>query len=122
MNTPYRLIVAGSCLLIAMCGLVRQVAGDCNQDGSRDISDIICGVGLLFGGFNLLDRTPPTPPCLTPAGNVAVLDVNGDANVNISDIVYMASFLFMGGSPPAQGLGCFPVPIVLGCPEGLSCQ
>ena len=77
---------------------VEQVAGDCNQDGNVDIWTSFCGVQLLFVGFDLLDRTPALPPCLTPAGNLAVLDVNGDDGLNVSDIVrFLAAFLFQGG-------------------------
>jgi hypothetical protein len=100
-----------------------QLGGDCNQDGNVDISDIICGVGLLFGGFNLLDRPPPPPPpCASDLGNFLVLNVNGDGAVNVSDIVYMANFLFMGGSPPVQGLACFGVDKALSCPDDIGCQ
>jgi len=61
---------------------------------------------LLFGGFNLLDRTRAEPPCASDMGNFAVLNVNGDGANQRVDIVYMANFLFMGGSPPVQGLAC----------------
>jgi hypothetical protein len=98
-----------------------QVGGDCNQDGSVDISDVVCMVSLIFRGFLLLDRTVPQEPCGTGEGTRAVLDVNGDAQGNISDIVYLAMFLFQGGRPPAQGAGCFEVAAGLACPDNSVC-
>jgi hypothetical protein len=100
----------------------RQLAADCNQDGERDISDVLCGVEFLFGGFLLLDRIPPVPPCATPVGNLVVLDVNGDVSLNVSDIVYLANYLFLAGPPPVQGTACFDVDQALGCPDDHGCQ
>ena len=37
----------------------------------------------------------------------AVLDVNGDTVVDSSDIASLATYLFIGGPPPAQGIECF---------------
>jgi hypothetical protein len=93
-------------------GPTPQIAGDCNQDGAVDINDIICTIKNLFSGFLLLDRSQAIPPCsgdLGSAGNIAVLDVNGSGGINITDIVYLAHYLFMGGSEPAQGIGCLPL-------------
>ena len=98
----------------------RQVAGDCDQSGDRGIGDLTCYVGMLFPGFNLLSRTASSP-CSTDEGNVAVLDVNGDASVGISDIVYLSNSLFQGGPDPVQGTGCFAVGAE-GCGAGASCQ
>ena len=94
---------------------VGQLAGDCNQDGARDIADVICEVRLLFAGFFLLDQTPPTPPCDSDDGNAAVLDVNGDGRLNVSDVVRLAAYLFQGGAAPVQGLDCFEIPAATGC-------
>ena len=85
----------------------RQLAGDCNQDGSLDISDTICLLGYLF------QASPPTLPCgplATSPGNIAVFDGNGDSNVDLSDAIYKLSFLFSGGPPPVQGTDCFSAP------------
>ena len=87
-----------------------------------DIGDIIHGIKLLFPGFNLLDRTPATPPCGTAEGNFAVLNVNGDGSINISDIIYMANCLFMSGPPPVQGYECFSVDKALLCPDDAACE
>jgi hypothetical protein len=99
-----------------------QLAGDCNQSGKVDISDVICGVEILFVGFNLLDRTAPVPPCSAAQGNLAVGDVNGDATFNVSDIVYLARHLFTGGPPPVQGTECFAVSSAYGCADNPACQ
>ena len=87
-----------------------QIAGDCNQDGIVNVSDVSCYVGLQFRGF-LLVGPAAAAPCggtdLTSSGNVAVLDVDGSSIVDVNDIVYLAQFVFAGGSPPQQGVGCF---------------
>jgi hypothetical protein len=107
---------------------VPQIAGDCTQDGDIDISDVVCYVGHLFAGFNLLDRTAPSLPCsgnLGSAGNMAVLDVNGSGATDISDIVYLARYLFLGGSAPVQGIDCLPLrnPAQFqGCPVNPGCH
>lgn len=94
----------------------RHVPGDCNQDGSTDIADVLCYVGMLFKGFLLLDRTPPDLPCASDEGNLAVMDVNGDSRLDTGDVIYMAQFLFAGGEPPTRGLECMFVG------EGLNCS
>ncbi|MBI4582494.1 MAG: hypothetical protein HY717_00480 [Planctomycetes bacterium] len=103
-----------------------QLPGDCNQDGHRDITDVICLIRLQFASFFLLDRTRPDAPCasdsLTDPGNKAILDVNGDGRIDISDIVYLASFLFLGSNPPVQGAGCIQVDPALGCPNNPACE
>jgi hypothetical protein len=100
---------------------VPQIAGDCNQDGARDLADVVCMVKLAYPGFVLLDRTPETPPCPTDGGTLAVLDLDGDEQLNGSDIILLADFLFMGGAPPAQGLECFAVLEELGCARNSGC-
>ena len=63
------------------------------------------------------------PPCdggtaagLNP-GAMALLDSNGDGQVDISDPVYVLQFLFLGGGPPALGTDCVTI---RGCPD--TCQ
>jgi hypothetical protein len=99
-----------------------QIAGDCDQSGVLDISDVICLVKKLFAGFFLLDQTPPPPVCGTDAGELAVLDVNASGGLDISDIVYLANFLFMGGPQPVQGTNCFPLRAEWDCPDNVSCS
>ncbi len=100
----------------------KQLAGDCNQDGGRDISDVICYLKLFFPGFFLLDRTPPPAACGDNTGILAVLDVNGDAQLNLSDAIGLAQFIFLGSSPPAQGAGCFEVPLAGECLDNPACR
>ena len=48
---------------------------------------------------------------------LAVLDVNGDEQLNVGDIVYTAQFLFNGGPDPIAGTDCFPALAIGGCAE-----
>jgi hypothetical protein len=84
-----------------------QRAGDANQDGSTDISDVVALLRYLFGG------APATLPCgdgtATHAANRALLNVNGDGTLDLSDSVYLLAYLFQGGSAPASGVGCIRI-------------
>lgn len=97
--------------------LVRQRPGDCNQDGSLDISDPVCLLGYLFLG------TIPSLPCAggssSDGANITLLDANGDGALDLSDSVSLLSFLFLGGPPPVHGLQCISID---GCPPSPSCQ
>jgi hypothetical protein len=99
-----------------------QLGGDCNQDGVLTITDLVCGVSLLYPTFNLLSRTPQLPPCADGPGNLVVLDVNGSGSLSSADIASLASFLFLGGSPPAQGLGCFRHAALASCATNPACD
>jgi hypothetical protein len=85
----------------------RQVPGDCNQDGSLNISDASCLLGHLFLG------SPARLPCgsgaVSDASNVTLLNHNGDGAVNLSDAVALLSYLFLGGAPPALGVQCVSI-------------
>lgn len=96
----------------APCPGTAEIAGDCNLDGRLDVSDISCYVQNLYRGFLLLDRrVPAPPPCpgawLGDGANARVYDLNGDGRVDVSDVVRLAYYLFLGGAPPVQGAGCF---------------
>jgi hypothetical protein len=97
-----------------------QIAGDCDQDGSVNVNDVLCGVHLLFEGFDLLSRAPQDLPCTDDAGNASILDVNGDAALNTADLVHLAGYLFYGGGPPVQGTGC--IASVASCGVNPGCQ
>jgi hypothetical protein len=88
----------------------RQRPGDCNQDGTIDISDAICLLGYLFLG------DPTRLPCgdgsATHVANRSLIDSNVDAQIDLSDAVYVLSFLFSGGQPPSLGGDCLPI---VGC-------
>jgi hypothetical protein len=89
-----------------------QLAEDCNQDGSQDISDAVCLLNHLFQG------TPAVLPCdggtINDPGNITLLDSNGDGGIDLSDAVHFLGFQFLGGPPPVLGTECTAV---AGCPE-----
>ena len=85
--------------------------GDCNADGSADISDAVCLLGQLFLSP---DGGPPCGAELSAAGNVELLNANGDEGLDLSDAVYFLTFLFLGGPAPAAGTGCIEIE---GCPN-----
>jgi hypothetical protein len=83
----------------------RFLRGDCNEDGTVDISDAVCILGWLFLGGS-------TPGCLAAA------NANGDDAVNISDPLWILQHLFSGGPPPpAPFPRCGPDPTA----DGLEC-
>lgn len=89
-----------------------QIPGDCNQDGTMDISDAVCLLGHLFLGAPV--RVPCGDGSLEHPANLALLEMNGDGSVDLSDPIYILSFLFIGGPPPLPGTECLAIP---GCPE-----
>ena len=46
--------------------------------------------------------------------NLTLLDANADRGVNLSDAVYLLSYLFEGGPPPVLGEECLRIE---GCPD-----
>jgi hypothetical protein len=83
------------------------IRGDCNDDGTADISDASCVLGWLF-----LDSKTP--------GCIAALNTNGDDRVDLSDAVALLNHLFLGGPAPAApypdcGPGLLPDDDNLGC-------
>jgi len=96
--------------LAAEPGSSLQLPSDCNQDGNLAVSDVICLLGILFKGEF------PVLPCgggTLEGGNVALLDSNGDLDVDVSDAIYVLLHLFAGGPPPTLGTSCVPLD---GCP------
>jgi hypothetical protein len=87
--------------------------GDCNDDGSVDISDAVCILGWLFLGGT-------TPGC------VAATNTNGDEAADVSDAVYLLAHLFLGGpAPVAPFPECGPAALeadeAMGCEDVSSC-
>ncbi len=76
----------------------RPQNGDCNADGSRDISDGICLLNWLFSG----GAAPADFTCAagTPVGENG--DSNGDGKRDISDAVHLLVWLFSGGGAPVS--------------------
>lgn len=62
------------------------------------------------------------PDAVNDGGNFLVLDVNGDGDMDLNDVVYMAQSMFMGGPVPVQGLDCFDVGEALGCDPNPACE
>ena len=59
-------------------------AGDVNDDGNVNVSDIVVVVNFILGGGT--------------AGDVCDGDMNGDAVVNVSDIVQIVNYILGGGT------------------------
>ena len=86
---------------------VAFLRGDCNDDGTVNISDATCALDWLFAGA-------ATPGCL------AAVNTNADDKVDIADPVSLLNYLFGGGpiiSNPFPDCGPGPLPAV----EKLSC-
>ncbi|MGE3164929.1 MAG: hypothetical protein AB7O52_08480 [Planctomycetota bacterium] len=68
--------------------------GDCNQDGTFNLADMVFSLSTLFGSAN--------------AECEDSCDVNDSEDVDIADPVYMANTLFAGGPPPPGSGNCSP--------------
>ena len=99
------------------------VAGDCTSDGAVDAADFVCYVSVLFPTFVLnVDSTLPCPGGAGSAGNASVLNVNGDSDFNLTDLLYIANFALLGGPAPVQGADCFDVGVLYNCESASTCQ
>ena len=89
-----------------------QRPGDANQDGEVDISDAVSLLFSLFGGGR------PSLPCgdggIDAAGNLLLLDSDGNGRVELTDALYVLSYLFRSGPAPAPGSSCVRIE---GCPD-----
>ncbi|MBI4585758.1 MAG: VCBS repeat-containing protein [Planctomycetes bacterium] len=92
-----------------------QIPGDGNQDREIDQSDAVWLLGHLFLG------DPARLPCEGEtagdpgAGERALLDWNGDENIDLSDVISLLSWRFTGTLPPhVLGAACTRI---AGCPE-----
>ena len=89
--------------------------GDADANGRADISDAVQILNFLFQGAE-------RPSCLE------TVDVNNDARVNLTDGIYLLSWLFGEGEalappgPPGQGSGCGQDPDAPGSPGDLGCD
>jgi hypothetical protein len=64
------------------------ICGDCNEDGSVNVSDVVYLINYLFGG-----GPEPIP---YESGNV-----NCDSVIDIADAVYLINYIFVGGPAPS---------------------
>ena len=88
--------------------------GDCNDDGSFDISDAIYMLSVLFPGA----MTPPSPACPDAC------DANDDGNLDIADAIRKLDGLFGGGllpGAPHPDCGTDPTADALDCPSNANC-
>ena len=90
------------------------VRGDCNSDGTVNISDATCILNWLFAG-------QADPGC------VAAMNTTGDDAANISDATYLLNHLFSEGPAPVApfpdcGPGALPADAELGCANPPDCQ
>jgi hypothetical protein len=109
--------------IVIVPGLAGQVPGDCNQDGTLDLSDAICIFGALFLG------EPSRFPCGSgrpdDPGALALLDWQPDGDIDLSDGISLLQFLFSSGRPhplaePGNPTnGCVPIP---GCAANSACR
>ena len=72
-------------VLVASAGCC-DIRGDCDNNGTRDISDLTFLVDFMFGGG-------PEPPCAEQG------DIDGNSVQDISDITYFVDYMFGGGPP-----------------------
>ena len=95
-----------------------QIPGDCDQNGSLNITDAICVLGHLFLG------QPTSLPCgdgsVDHLANRTMVDWQSDGRVDLTDGVAILLALFSGGPPHELGRECVPIldcpANVVGCP------
>ncbi|MCI0652702.1 MAG: hypothetical protein L0Z55_12555 [Planctomycetes bacterium] len=81
------------------------VRGDCNADGSLDISDPIHGLAYLFAGKE-------------SAGCLDACDINDSGAIGIDDMIHILTAMFANGeapAPPYPDCGDDPSADLLGC-------
>jgi len=88
-----------------------HLPGDCNEDGTLNLTDGLCLLGFLFVG------APEELPCGVegfgdPGG--LLFDLNGDGDLDVSDPIYLIDFLFLAKPPPTPGTECVRVSA---CPD-----
>ena len=80
--------------------------GDCNQDGTLDLADVIFSEIYMFAGGE-------KPGCIDAC------DSNDDGVLNIADPIYLLNWLFIQGPPlPTPSASCGSDPTV----DGLLCE
>jgi hypothetical protein len=75
--------------------------GDLNADGKVNVTDVAVVIEELLGGSVLTPSTHESPLCPD------AVDANDDGVRDVSDVLYLARFVFSGGpQPPAPFPGC----------------
>ncbi len=93
-------------------GKTRFLRGDCNNDGSADISDAVSNLDYQFVGSY-------QPPC------VDACDYDDSNKVDVSDVIAGLSHLFLGTaapSPPGLTCGEDPTDDEISCENFLLCE
>jgi hypothetical protein len=89
------------------------IRGDANHDGALDLADVLFLGDLLFGAEG------PEFPCREAC------EVNGDALIDVADLVAILGHLFLGAPPPGApfpSCGGDPDPTTgWGCEQGVLC-
>ncbi|MGB2990576.1 MAG: C25 family cysteine peptidase [Candidatus Zixiibacteriota bacterium] len=70
-------------------GISQFICGDCNDDGTIDVGDVVYLVNYLYK-----NGTAPDP--------VEAGDANGDETVDVGDVVYLINYLYKAGPTPGQ--------------------
>jgi len=96
--------------ILDACQGVPFIRGDCNQDGTIDISDAIQILEYLFGGSSSTN-------CFD------ALDFNSSGQVDVADAISGLGYLFQGTAPPGPPFpGCaVPAGVFSQCAEFLGC-
>lgn len=104
-------VTATNCILNVKPSVKGQVPGDANQGGTLDALDAITLLNHYFNG------DPARLPCgngsVYDSANLALLDANGDRELDMADAVHNLRQVFLGGAPHAGGTVCKPI---IGCP------
>ncbi len=83
------------------------IPGDTNLSGKLDVTDVVMYIDHYFIGM------PTMLPCgdgtVKDAGNIALLDSNGDGELDISDAIYTLRAEFLGGAPHVLGKECVEI-------------
>ena len=75
-------------LLILPTAMFGQTLGDANSDSTVDIIDALVTAQFYVGLPVTIDEI--------------AADVNCDADINVSDVVYLINYLFKGGPEPCS--------------------
>ena len=87
-----------------------DLSGKNVQDGVQDATDQLNLLEYLFNGLG----RAPCDGNINSEANRAVLDVNGDGQVDMSDAIYNLMDILLSGPDPVQGNECIEV---LGCDD-----
>ena len=110
----------GSFTFTLLTELPRALPGDCNDDGELGLSDGVCTLEILFSGTGSF---PCGDGTATDAANQALIDWQPDGVIDVSDVVGVLTYLFLGGPPHplavpgSETTGCVVIP---GCESGPS--